>query len=401
MIKTRLVTALLIGAGAALVPFASAGTLALAQIQNQTGDQAPGAGQAAPVAKSRPAATGSTSAAAPKAAAKAAAKTPAEGATEPAKTDGAAQLRQRIEQLEEQINEMHVAVGTLDSFAKTGAGRASSATGSGAGGGALPGDAAARLDGMEGRLRSLSGQIEQMAQQIRTLESRAGEGRPGEGRGGEGRAGRSPQDRSDAAPAIGPPARAAEMRQPEPQAEAVERAGDRGNDGIGGLIRGPGSDRSADVGSAPLPPIGPPISGGATPRQQPASLTSGSPKEAYERAYGSLLRQDYASAEIGFAEFLTQFPNHELSGNAQYWLGESFYVRGQYRPAANAFLKGYQSYSKSQKAPDSLLKLGMALDKLGQRDAACSSIGELSTRFPTAPAHIQSRAQSERARLGC
>jgi tol-pal system protein YbgF len=380
MTLTRLSAVLFIGAGMALAPL----PLFLAPSSALAQNGAPGA---APSANPGPGPVGAAPAAKPRpaAAAKPAPKPAATDGAEPAKADGSAQLRQRIEQLEEQINEMHVAVGTLDSLAKSGAGRASSTpSASGGGGGAVPGDAGARLDGMENRLRALSGQIEQMAQQIRALEGARG--------------GRSPQDRSEAAPASPPsipqaPVRTAEVRPSDTMVEPAER----GPDAIGGLIRGPGSDRSADVGSAPLPPI----AASAPPRQQPASLTTGNPRETYDRAYGSLLKQDYASAEIGFAEFLAQNPSHELSGNAQYWLGESFYVRGQYRPAANAFLKGYQTYAKSQKAPDSLLKLGMSLDKLGQRDAACSSIGELATRFPTAPAHIQSRAQSERARLGC
>lgn len=372
---------------AAACPPAPARAQSSTATPSPTQGQAQGQTQGTAQPKSSKAATG----------AKTAPKPAAEGG-EPVRTDGTAQLRQRIDQLEEQINEMHVAVGTLDSLAKTGAARASNTPPSGGG---VSGDASARLDGLENRLRTMTGQIEQMAQQIRTLE---------------GRGGRASPDRTDASPSGGPASRAAEVRPHDPPPVVPDRMADRGvdrgvdrasergperGDAIGGLIRGPGSDRSADVGSATLPPIGN-TSPNAPPRQQPASLTtSGNPKEAYERAYGSLLRQDYAAAEIGFAEFLAQFPSHDLSGNAQYWLGESFYVRGQYKPAANAFLKGYQSFPKSPKGPDSLLKLGMSLDKLGQRDAACSSIGELSTRFPSAPAHIISRAQSERARLGC
>ena len=81
--------------------------------------------------------------------------------------------------------------------------------------------------------------------------------------------------------------------------------------------------------------------------------------------------------------------------------GESHFVRGQYKAAAGAFLKGYQTYAQSAKAPDSLLKLAMSLDRLGQKDAACSSYAELSTKFPNAPASIKSRATSERLRVGC
>ncbi len=75
--------------------------------------------------------------------------------------------------------------------------------------------------------------------------------------------------------------------------------------------------------------------------------------------------------------------------------------RGQYKAAAGAFLKGYQTYGRSAKAPDSLLKLAMSLERLGQKDQACLSYGELGTKFPNAPAHVKARAQSERQRIGC
>jgi tol-pal system protein YbgF len=126
-----------------------------------------------------------------------------------------------------------------------------------------------------------------------------------------------------------------------------------------------------------------------------------SPKQLYETAYGYLLQRDYGAAESAFDEFLRRHPNDPLAGNAQYWLGESLYVRGQYRAAAGAFLKGYQTYSKSAKAPENLLKLAMSLQRLGQKDAACSSYSELATKFPSAPTHVKSTAQTERQRAGC
>ena len=110
-----------------------------------------------------------------------------------------------------------------------------------------------------------------------------------------------------------------------------------------------------------------------------------SPKQLYETAYGYLLQRDYGAAEAAFEDFLRRHPNDPLAGNAQYWLGESLYVRGQYRAAAGAFLKGYQTYSRSAKAPENLLKLAMSLQRLGQKDAACSSYSELATKFPSAP----------------
>jgi tol-pal system protein YbgF len=98
---------------------------------------------------------------------------------------------------------------------------------------------------------------------------------------------------------------------------------------------------------------------------------------------------------------LARYPRDGLAGNAQYWLGESYFVRGQFKPAAQAFLKGYQTYAGSPKAPDSLFKLAVSLDRMGQKNDACATFGELLQKFPTAPANIKSRAQTERQRLGC
>ncbi len=126
-----------------------------------------------------------------------------------------------------------------------------------------------------------------------------------------------------------------------------------------------------------------------------------SPQESYDQAYGLILRRDYKSAQRAFQAFLSRFGNSSLAGNAQYWLGESYYARRQYRPAADAFLLGYTKYAKSSKAPGSLLKLGMTLFKLRQKDAGCASLAELSRKFPRAPKAIKKRAARERRRAGC
>jgi tol-pal system protein YbgF len=90
-----------------------------------------------------------------------------------------------------------------------------------------------------------------------------------------------------------------------------------------------------------------------------------------------------------------------MAGNSQYWLGETFYVRGKYRKAADAFLKAYKTYPDSVKAPDSLMKLALSLARLGQKDAACKTFGELDSRYPNAPGHVKQRAGMERRRAGC
>ncbi len=125
------------------------------------------------------------------------------------------------------------------------------------------------------------------------------------------------------------------------------------------------------------------------------------PKQLYETAYGYLMQRDYGAAQSAFEQFLNRYPKDSLAGNAQYWLGEAHFVRGEYKAAAGAFLKGYQNYSGNARAADSLLKLAMSLDRLGQKDAACTSFSELNTRFPDAPDNVKSRAQTERQRIGC
>ena len=64
------------------------------------------------------------------------------------------------------------------------------------------------------------------------------------------------------------------------------------------------------------------------------------PQQLYEQAYGYLLQKDYGAAESGFEDFLKRHPNHQLAGNAQYWLGETFYVRGQYQGCRGGLPEG-------------------------------------------------------------
>ena len=125
------------------------------------------------------------------------------------------------------------------------------------------------------------------------------------------------------------------------------------------------------------------------------------PKDLYERALADLRAGAYLGAQIDFEQMLTRFPAHELAGNAQYWLGETFYVRRQFKRAAEAFLSGYTTYQQSAKAPDSLLKLGMTLAAMGEKKTSCDAFKELGLKFPQAPQAIAKRAQIEKSRVGC
>jgi tol-pal system protein YbgF len=125
------------------------------------------------------------------------------------------------------------------------------------------------------------------------------------------------------------------------------------------------------------------------------------PGADYDRAYSSIVGGDYAAAEAGFKKFLTDFPGDPRAADAQYWLGESYYSRHQYRDAATAYLATYKNHPTSQKAPDSLFKLGLSLEGLGEATAACATYGELGKKFPKAPAGLVSRVATQKQKLGC
>lgn len=134
---------------------------------------------------------------------------------------------------------------------------------------------------------------------------------------------------------------------------------------------------------------------------QQAALPNGSIEQQYEAAFNLLVKHDYERAEQAFQAFVQAHPGDPLAGNAQYWLGETFYVRQRYQDAAVAFLEGYQKHPKSPKAADNLLKLGMALAQVGQKAEACTSFARLQKEFPDAPTNIKRRLVQETERLKC
>jgi len=289
-----------------------------------------------------------------------------------------AALRQRVEQLEEQLVDMQVVVGTLESLARGATAPAASSPGR-PGSAAIGAADAGRLDSIETQIRALAAQLEQLQEQMRALGGRSGALAPS-----------SSQAANDPPPA-GP-------RAGRPQLDAGPSQPER--TGFGAVTVSPGGAEKDDIDRLLSPPRSRPNVAVAPPPGSPAEADA-SPKQLYETAYGYLLQRDYGAAESAFDEFLSRFPGDPLAGNAQYWLGESLYVRGQYRAAAGAFLKGYQNYTRSTKAPESLLKLAMSLHRLGQKDAACSSYNELASKYPNVAAHVRNTAQAERQRAGC
>lgn len=130
-------------------------------------------------------------------------------------------------------------------------------------------------------------------------------------------------------------------------------------------------------------------------------LPAGTPEERYRYATDLLSRQNFNEAERALSAFLKEHPKDKLAGNAKYWLGETYYVRGRYTDAAVAFAEGYETYPDSSKAPDNLLKLGKSLAALDQKSDACGIFAELRKRYSKAAPTILQQAKREQKRLSC
>ena len=125
------------------------------------------------------------------------------------------------------------------------------------------------------------------------------------------------------------------------------------------------------------------------------------PKEQYEFAVSFMKIGDYETAEFALKEFIEKNKGDELAGNAQYWYGETFRIRQLYSDAATAYLDGYQNYPKSKKAPDNLLKLGITMVQLGEKDQGCKMISGVKKEYPKASKSVLQKAQYEQKKFKC
>ncbi len=326
-----------------------------------------------------------------------------------------AELRQRVEQLEEQIVNLQVVIGTLETLAR---GRVEgslgtpslSSAGGASGDGELPavgssGDLAARLAVVETQIQALAGQL------ARIRSGQGGGTGSGVGTGaGTGAGAPASASTGDASGGLAAPLDLARPRATDRPMGATESPSDAA--GFGSVTV---NQATGNVENLESDPIGRMIAGGndestagaigRNERSQPpiriARREAEGPERLYDEAYGHLLDQNYAAAETAFAAFLRRYPGHARAGDAMFWLGESRYVRGQYRRAADAFLKAYKSYPRSSKAPDSLLKLAMSLSRLNQKEAACATLAEVRARYTKGPDYLIRRAIKEERRTGC
>lgn len=280
-------------------------------------------------------------------------------------------LMNRVQQLEQQVRALE--------------GRA-------AGGG---GPAAARLEVRQSQheedLRALTGRVEELGYQVSRLSDRVDKlAADMEYRLAQG-APAAPGQAPGASPPLMPPPGPATASPPPEAAPAPGVAPSAGPNEVY-----PERQPSRPLGTMPAGEAGaPPAAGAAAP---PAA---GTPREQYAQAYDLLRQGRYDEAEGAFSAFLARHPQDPLAENARYWLGETFYARGNYARAAEVFVEGYQASKTGPKAPDTLLKLGMSLTSMGKKKEACATFKELSRAFPQAPAAVKEKAAQEGRRAGC
>ena len=126
-----------------------------------------------------------------------------------------------------------------------------------------------------------------------------------------------------------------------------------------------------------------------------------SPEKQYEFAMSFMQVGDYNTSERAFREFININPEHKLAGNAQYWYAETFRIRQLYTDAASAYLEGYQKYPKGEKAPINLLKLGVSLVQMGEKDQGCLMITGVKKQYPKANQSVLQKAKYEEKKFEC
>ncbi|MET0174056.1 MAG: tol-pal system protein YbgF [Agrobacterium vaccinii] len=130
-----------------------------------------------------------------------------------------------------------------------------------------------------------------------------------------------------------------------------------------------------------------------------AALTS--ENDIYQAAYSHVLSGDYKAAEKGFEQYIQGYPKGAKAADANFWLGEAQYSQGKFTDSAKTFLNAHQTYSKSPKAPEMLLKLGMSLAALDNKETACATLREVPKRYPSASKTVLGKVTSEQKRLSC
>ena len=267
-------------------------------------------------------------------------------------------------------------------------------------------DLVLRLDRLEAQIRQLTGNIEQLQHRNQQLEGflrRMQEDNEHRELGSKPRP--SVQARPQALPPPGPAATTTPGRRGDAFDPTQNPSAPGAPQALGSI---PGAQAAAGGyddqpigtpgGRAAGVPLRNPNAAGTAVATLPPSPT---PRDEYDLAYGYILRKDYALAEAGFQNFLGKHPNDRLAGDATFWLAESLFQRQRFRDAAEAFLNVSTKFESNARAPDALLRLGQSLAALGEKEAACASLGEALRKFPRASASVKQGVEREQKRVRC
>jgi tol-pal system protein YbgF len=157
-------------------------------------------------------------------------------------------------------------------------------------------------------------------------------------------------------------------------ADLDKRLAAAGGTAAGGAAAGSASGETAAAGGATTP--------GATPGAAAGNAPSSVEQAVYTQAFDALKAGSYSVAITGFKDFLGTYPASPLAENAQYWLGEAYYVNHDYEAAAAAFRAVLKKWPDSRKAPDALLKLGYTQYAQKQYAAARATLTEVTHKYP-------------------
>jgi tol-pal system protein YbgF len=263
-------------------------------------------------------------------------------------------------------------------------------------------DMVVRLGRMETQMRQMSGQIEQLQFENRRLTEQLRKFQEDT----EFRlSGQKPQGGSAPRPAQQPRQRQGDAFDPATQPGAVASA-PRTLGGPAGALPGGANapieaDGPLDLSGVARPVPQAPLEGAPRSTSSVAAAGGGSAREIYDEAYAAILRKEYPQAEMGFRQLLQSHPRDRLASDAVFWLGETYYQRGRHREAAEQFLRVTTEFSRSSKAPDSMLKLGMSLNALGAKDQACSTYAKLERDYPQASTRVRQGVEREQKRARC
>ncbi len=135
---------------------------------------------------------------------------------------------------------------------------------------------------------------------------------------------------------------------------------------------------------------------------QPVALPqTDNPNELYNAAYQYILAGDYRSAEAGFRAHIDRYPADPMTSDARYWLGEALYGQERYAESATVFIDMQRDYPDSKRGAENMLKLGMAMAKLNDREVACATFAKVGSRFPSAAPAVLKRVDEERKLNHC